>query len=129
MYGIPIPFLVPLVIFTAILIVSVTSHIMSLNNDLAKAKENEILSREIMRKQEAEEEIARKKASKARAEAAYDAELELLITNKRLDDALEYINERLRLAFEQGNQAREDMYKRYRTSIEFELRDRSQDGF
>jgi hypothetical protein len=117
------------VIFTAILIVAGTSHLMALNSDLAKAKENEILSREIMRKQEAEEEIAKKKASKARAEAAYDAELEMLIRKKRHADALEYIDERLRLAFEQGNQAREDMYKRYRTSIEFEMRDRSQDGF
>lgn len=99
------------------------------NNELAKARENEILNRELMAKLEAEAEAERLKKEREMIAGSQDPELQMLIEKKRWQDALEYIDERRRLAFEQGNTEREEMYRRYRENIEFETRDRSQDGF
>ncbi len=121
--------IIPIFTVAAGLLIWGISYVVALNNDLAKARENEILNREIMRKQEEDLKVANKRSQEQQTGAAYDVELEMLIQNKRLKDALEYIEERRRLAFEQGNHPREDMYRRYRENIEYELRDRSQDGF
>ncbi|MEZ5336742.1 MAG: hypothetical protein R3F46_00625 [bacterium] len=105
------------------------TYLVNLNNDLARARENEILNRDIMKRQAEEIAKSQKRHLEERAGAAYDRELELLIGKQRYEDALEYIEERSRLAFEQGNTDREHMYRRYRENLEFEMRDRSQDGF
>ena len=107
-----------------ILVISLTSRLITLNNDLAKAKENEILNRELMRKQVEEAQQNLDNARQGSTNAAYDRELNLLIQNKRLEDAIEYIDERRRLAFEQGNIQREDMYMRYRRDLENEIAER-----
>lgn len=107
----------------------VFSYLYKINSELAKAKENEILNREFSKRLEEDMRLEKLKQEKLAVNSTIDKELELLIEKKRWEDALEYIEERRRLAFEQGNDAREDMYRRYREHIAFETRDRSQDGF
>lgn len=129
MFGFSLFIVLPVMLILGGLLGWGINYIIGLNNDLAKQKENEILAREIMARQAEDEAKVQKRALEERVGAAYDEELERLIKAQRYDDALGYIDERRRLAFEQGNTAREDMYRRYRENIEFETRDRSQEGF
>ena len=127
MYGIPLIWLIPLGLFLVLLFGSVAARLIELNNDLARARENEILNREIMRKQVQEAEENLLSARQSNPNAAYDRELTLLLDNKRFEDAIEYIDERMRLAFEQGNLDREDMYIRYRRDIQRQILERDSD--
>ena len=121
--------LIPVFLIAGGLLAWGVSYLVNMNNELARARENEILNRDIMKRQAEEIAKSQKRHLEEHAGAVYDREVELLIEKKRYEYALDYIEERSRLAFEQGSAERENMYRRYRENLEFEMRDRSQDGF
>ena len=121
--------LIPVFLIAGGLLAWGVSYLVNMNNELARARENEILNRDIMKRQAEEIAKSQKRHLEEHAGAVYDREVELLIEKKRYEYALDYIEERSHVAFEQGSAERENMYRRYRENLEFEMRDRSQDGF
>ena len=113
--------LVPAAIFGGLILASLLTNFFNRNNELAQGMENEIRNREIMARQVEEHANDNQRAMEDAYGLAYDQELELLLHHQRFEDALGYIEERRRLAFEQGDSAREELYERTRRSIEAEL--------
>lgn len=113
--------LVPAAAFGGLILASILTKIFTRNSELAQGMENEIRNREIMARQIREHEQEKHRAMEDAYGLAYDEELELLLRHQRFEDALGYIEERKRLAFEMGDSSREELYERTKRSIEAEL--------
>ena len=74
------PFLVvPLLVTLAVILLVALMKLFKLNSELAKARENEILNRDLLEKMEMDLESERKTREKMAIESARDLELEMLI--------------------------------------------------
>ena len=121
MFGLPLPLVIPAMLVAAYLILSGISYLVNANSELARASKFQQDNKRLM--EMVDDEKTNVPNPFKNKQGAYDKELESLVTKKRFDDALTYIDERTRLAFEQGNTDREEMYRRYKISIEQEKRE------